>query len=121
MVQRNQWSRMLGGLTLGLALLAGAAPLQAAEERPVVEVLAYKMAFNPKEITIPVGTTVVWSNQDKGATYHTVTSDQAGLFDTGPFFPGEQARLTFDKPGEFPYHCIPHREVGMVGKVTVTP
>jgi plastocyanin len=41
------------------------------------------------------------------------------LFNLGPFAIGQSAQLTFSNAGTFPYHCITHRSVGMVGTVQV--
>lgn len=83
-------------------------------------VVIEKMAFHPAELTVKVGTTVVWRNQSGGATFHTITSDQPGLFGSKEFYPDEAWRHTFKKPGEYPYHCTPHADK-MKGKVVVTP
>ncbi|MDZ7675496.1 MAG: plastocyanin/azurin family copper-binding protein [Acidimicrobiales bacterium] len=71
-------------------------------------------AYDPLEITIPVGTTVTWANED--SVFHTVTSGTVennqgspdGTFDSGEIQPGESFSYTFDEAGEFPYYCIPH-------------
>lgn len=82
-------------------------------------------AFEPLEITVAVGTTVTWTNND--ITNHTVTSGMSdgdavspdGVFNSGFFVPGETFSYTFTEAGEFPYYCLPHP--WMIGKVTVTP
>jgi plastocyanin len=68
--------------------------------------------FNPDEIVIPVGTTVVWTHQ--ASLPHTVTSD-GGLFDSGTLSNGETFEFTFDTVGSFPYHCIFHGGAGGLG------
>lgn len=76
--------------------------------------------FDPKEITVPVGTTVVWENTS-GLT-HTITADD-GSFDSGPLGPGDTFEVTFTQAGEVPYHCEFHGGaggVGMSGTITVT-
>ena len=75
--------------------------------------------FGPKEITVPVGTTVTWVN--KGTKKHSATADD-GSFDTGLFAPGESKSVTFDKPGTYPYFCQLHGDKGgkaMAGVITV--
>ena len=84
------------------------APAQAANE-----VFIIGSTFMPGTTTVPVGTTVTWTNQDNGE--HTVTSN-TGLFDT-ELFTGESSSYTFTEPGTFDYHCIPHS--GMIGQVVV--
>lgn len=79
-------------------------------------------AFEPKEIHVEAGTTVKWVNRD--STYHTVTADD-GSFDSGEIAAGESWTYTFEEPGTYPYHCVPHAYEddgtwkGMVGTVVV--
>lgn len=76
--------------------------------------------FNPKEITVPVGTTVVWENTS--SLPHTVTADD-GSFNSGTLSPGGAFEVTFTKTGQVPYHCEFHGAaggVGMSGTITVT-
>jgi lysozyme len=69
-------------------------------------------AFNPKTITIPVGTTVQFVNL--GRNQHSATSD-TGVFDSGLLSPGQEYDFTFTQPGVYPYHCILYGSVGGVG------
>jgi len=62
-------------------------------------------AYNPAEITISKGTTVIWTQND--AANHTVTSD-TGLFDSGNLTTGQTFSLTFNEIGTFKYHCTIH-------------
>jgi plastocyanin len=99
----------------GLAPAAGARP--AAQE---VTVEMRNIAFEPRTVTVPAGTTVVWVNRDAFA--HTVTADN-GSFDSGLIPPGGAFRFTFERPGTYPYYCVPHGGpggVGMAGLVVVT-
>jgi len=80
-------------------------PPTAAGERRVVEVEIQSIAFRQETLEIPVGTTVRWVNKDPVA--HTSTSDE-GLWESPLLGPGETFEFTFDTPGEFPYHCVPH-------------
>ena len=57
-------------------------------------------------ININVGDKVTWTNQD-GAP-HTVTSDSAGVFDSGQLGMGQSFAFTFNSAGSFPYHCANH-------------
>lgn len=72
--------------------------------------------FTPGQMTIPVGTTVVWMNQESNIP-HTVTSD-AGLWDSGTLQPGQSFSHTFTTPGTFTYHCNIHPF--MHGSIVVT-
>ena len=76
--------------------------------------------FVHKDVTVTVGTTVTWTNQD-GAP-HTVTSgspdSKSGLWDSGRLSSGNQFSFTFDQPGSFAYYCSIHPY--MTATVTVT-
>ena len=68
--------------------------------------------FSPDVVTVVIGknNTVFWTNDDSGA--HTVTSDTAGLFDSGNSGPlvtqGGTFQYTFTTPGTYTYHCSFH-------------
>ena len=62
--------------------------------------------FVPSEIGVSSeGNIVSWTNDD--STEHTVTADD-GSFDSGPLSPGDTFDNTFDKQGDFGYHCSIH-------------
>ena len=99
------------------------------DEEVVITAIAFDPAnadnaYDPREVTVPVGTTVRWVNQDTVA--HTVTSgvsdgtvgEADGLFDSSFLEEGDTFTYTFDEAGEFPYHYQPHP--WMRGTVTVT-
>ncbi|MFL5759861.1 MAG: cupredoxin family copper-binding protein [Thermomicrobiales bacterium] len=71
-------------------------------------------AFNPPTLTIPVGTTVTWTNQDSAP--HTATSND-GAFQSGKLDQGKSYSFTFDKAGTYDYHCEYH--ANMHGTITV--
>ena len=67
--------------------------------------------FIPYVVTIDVGTTVTWSNDDIAA--HTVTSGNKddgpdGVFGSSLFLAGATFEHTFDVAGEYPYFCMVH-------------
>jgi plastocyanin len=74
------------------------------------------MTFSPATITVKVGTTVTWNNNDGIA--HTSTSD-TGVWDTGRLAPGATATTTFNTAGTYTYNCIYHAAMGMRGTVIV--
>ena len=78
------------------------------------EVKIVNFTFTPGTITVAVGTTVKWTNQDP--TVHTVTADD-GSFDSGQMGQGATFSFTFKKAGTFSYKCSNHPE--MLGKVVV--
>ena len=72
-------------------------------------------AFDPSSITIDVGDTIVWTNQDSSS--HTVTSNDGTTFDSGSISNGNTFSFTFTSAGTFDYKCTPHPS--MTGTVTV--
>jgi len=67
--------------------------------------------WSPAEISVGVGETVTWSNDDTAA--HTVTSGSAvdgpdGIFDSSLFLAETTFEVTFDTEGTFPYFCMVH-------------
>lgn len=115
------WSRSGARRSLlvagGAALIAGvalAASLASAQSGAAVTIEEHM--FMPATITVPVGATVTWTNQD-GAP-HTVTSDAQGVFSSGWRFKGGHFSFAFTRPGTYPYHCSIHK--GMHGVVVVT-
>jgi manganese oxidase len=71
-------------------------------------------AYLPNPITITVGTTITWTNNDNVS--HDVTS-QNNLFFSGNMAPGQTFSQKFQSTGSFPYYCTIHPM--MVGTVTV--
>jgi plastocyanin len=71
-------------------------------------------AFSPKTITVAIGTTITWTNQD--TTAHTVTS-RNGVFDSGKMSQGDTFSYTFNEKGDFEYYCTFHPD--MTGSVIV--
>jgi len=80
--------------------------------------------FSPDVITVVIGknNTVFWTNDDTAA--HTVTSDVAGLFDSGTTGPlttqGGTFQYTFTTPGIYTYHCSFHGWMQGTVKVLAT-
>jgi plastocyanin len=62
--------------------------------------------FKPANITVPVGTTVDFSNED--TTAHTATSTESGVFESGAIQPGKKGSVTLKKAGTFTYYCAFH-------------
>ena len=72
-------------------------------------------AYAPNTVTIKVGDSVNWVNND--SIPHTSTSNNSTTFSSGIINAGGSFRATFNTAGSFPYHCTLHP--GMVGTVTV--
>lgn len=62
-------------------------------------------AFSPATLSVAVGDTVTWTNEDSAP--HTVTADD-GTFDSGNLATGETFTQTFDTAGTYDYHCTVH-------------
>jgi plastocyanin len=71
-------------------------------------------SFQPATITVPVGTTVTWTNNDSAS--HTVTADD-GSFKSESLGSGATFSQTFATAGTFAYHCAIHST--MKGTVVV--
>ncbi len=77
-------------------------------------VVISNFTFTPDSLTVPVGATVTWVNQDD--IVHTVTSVDnhfaSPALDTGDMF-----KFKFTTPGTYSYFCSLHPK--MVGKIIV--
>ena len=108
---RRRWTGV--GVTAGLWLaLLIAAPAAAADETVTID----DFAFAPGSVTVQVGDTVTWDNQN--TTAHTAT-DSDGAFDTGSIGVGETAEVTFQEAGTYAYICSIHP--AMTGTIVVEP
>jgi len=70
--------------------------------------------FGPQAITVPVGTTVTWTNSDD--IPHTAVSTD-GIFKSKVMDTDEKFSYTFTKAGTYPYYCAIHPK--MTGQVVV--
>jgi len=97
------------GLTLGLVRSP-----ELLGQGGTVSVSIVDFAFTPSTITVPVGTTVRWTNN--GNAPHTVTSTSSSrAFDSGTLNSGDTFQHTFTTAGQFPYRCNIHPSMtGMV-------
>lgn len=94
--------------------------LEPEEPSDEVIVLVQDSRFVEKSITVPVGTTIVWTYEAN--LPHTVTADD-DTFDSGTMGEGDIFTLSFDEPGTYPYYCKFHGDpggIGMSGTVIVT-
>ena len=77
--------------------------------------------FLPDSLAIAVGDTIRWTNT--GSMVHTTTSGANGQMDnkwnSGNMTSGQSFSYVFTQAGVYPYYCIPHYFIGMVGKVVV--
>jgi plastocyanin len=89
-----------------------------AQTGPTVTVV--DSAYQPREVEVSPGTTVVW--QQEGELPHTVTADDDS-FDSGTMGQGDTFSRTFPQAGTFPYYCEFHGAPGgqgMAGVVIVS-
>jgi len=71
-------------------------------------------AFTPNPVTVAVGGTVSWTNED--GLPHTTTS-QSGAWNSEALQPSETFSFTFEETGTFDYVCNIHPS--MSGTITV--
>jgi len=77
--------------------------------------------FIPSPVTIPMGGTITWDNNDTAA--HTATGGSAtegpsGVFDSSLIMAGSSFSHTFDSAGTYDYFCMVHP--WMIGTVVVS-
>jgi plastocyanin len=87
-----------------------AAPVQQDAQTFTIEIR--DNTFNPPDLTIPAGSTVVWVHA--GQRSHTATADDAS-FGSDTLANGASFQHTFDQSGTFAYHCEFHGAAGGVG------
>jgi plastocyanin len=122
MMKTRTW--MFGVAILLAAIAAGpsqsilaATPLANSSPEVAVKEVAVKIdnfSFSPATITVPVGTTVRWTNRDD--IPHTVVSDDK-TFKSKALDTDEDFTYTFTKPGTYGYFCSIHPK--MTAKVVV--
>jgi len=71
-------------------------------------------SFNPGTLTVKVGDTVTWTNNDSAT--HTVTAND-NSFDSANLASGASFSHTFSKAGTYPYRCTIHPN--MTGTIVV--
>ena len=78
------------------------------------EVKIDNFTFGPDTLTVPVNTTVTWTNKDD--IPHVVASND-GVFKSRALDTDQSYSYTFTKPGTYAYYCSIHPK--MVGKIVV--
>jgi plastocyanin len=92
-------------IAAALCALAAAGTATAADA-PTRDVSIPGKVFEPKRITVLVGTTVTWRNSD--SSNHTVTAED-DTFDSGYLAPGGSFSYAFAKQGHYAYECLIHK------------
>jgi len=99
-----------------LLLFAGSSRVTASAQ-PSAANVAVKIdnfVFGPQAITVPVGTTVTWTNSDD--IPHTAVSTD-GVFKSKVMDTNEKFSYTFTTAGTYSYYCSVHPK--MTGQVVV--
>jgi amicyanin len=117
---RRKFTRigLAGAVVVWLAMFAAAGHVggAAAQEKAATsaEVKIDNFSFGPPALTVPVGTTVTWTNRDD--IPHTVVSTD-GVFKSKALDTDDKYSFVFTKPGTYPYFCSVHPK--MTGQVIV--
>ena len=96
---------------LGTAAAVTVSATRTAETR---DIKIDNFTYGPADLTVPVGTTVMWANRDD--IPHTVVSTDK-VFKSKVLDTDEKFSYTFSTPGTFSYFCSIHPK--MTGKVVV--
>jgi plastocyanin len=101
---------------LAMFATAGQVGSAAAQEKSATtaEVKIDNFSFGPTALTVPVGTTVTWTNRDD--IPHTVVSTD-GVFKSKALDTDDKFSFVFSKPGTYSYFCSIHPK--MTGQVVV--
>ncbi len=99
-----------------LLLLPGSRSLAANDESSggTAVVKIDNFVFGPQTLTVPVGTTVTWTNSDD-IPHTTVSTD--GAFKSKVMDTDEKFSFKFTKAGTYSYYCSVHPK--MTGKIVV--
>lgn len=109
--RRDSLKLSLAGLA-GLPLLGiSARPARAASHSVSIQ----GFAFSPANLSVQVGDTVTFTNNDSAP--HTATA-RDGSFDTGRLGNGQSAEITVSAAGSFDYFCAIHPN--MTGQITAS-
>jgi plastocyanin len=103
-------------VSLRLAALFAAAALSAGAGAKDFEVLQKDKKFSQSAMTVKVGDTVSFKNEDPFA--HNVFSlSDVKTFDLGSYPKGQAKSVTFDKPGTVEIECAIHPDMKVVVEV----
>ena len=99
-----------------LILFPGSSNVKASDQPPAATAAVNidNFVFGPQTITVPVGTTVTWTNKDD--IPHTAVSTD-GVFKSKVMDTDEQFSFKFTKAGTYSYFCSVHPK--MMGQVVV--
>ena len=102
-IEAGTWRRVFGAALLGATLAAaGLAPVVAAGGTTVK---IDNFTFGPEQLTVKVGTTVTWINEDD--IPHTVVASNK-TFRSKALDTDDKYSFTFTAPGSYEYFCSLH-------------
>ena len=101
-------------IAIMLFALSSRVTANAEPSAPAAAVKIDNFVFGPQTVTVPVGTTVTWTNVDD--IPHTAVSTD-GVFKSKVMDTDEKFSFTFTKTGTYSYYCSVHPK--MTGKVVV--
>jgi plastocyanin len=117
MTNKNVWVTCSAVLVvLAIMMLAGTLTVTA-NAKPSAANAAVKIdnfVFGPQTLTVPVGTTVTWTNTDD-IPHTSVSTD--GVFKSKVLDTDEKFSYTFTTAGTYSYYCTIHPK--MTGKIIV--
>jgi plastocyanin len=95
--------------------LSGAVPTPPRGLSAAARIPIQQYTFLPADVSVPVGTTVTWSNEDEAV--HTVTAADIS-WDSGRLPIGAASSHTFAQTGTYEFACSVH--AAMKGTITVS-
>ncbi len=118
MTRNNMWvAGMAAPVLTAMLLLFAGSPSVKASDQPSAANAAVKIdnfVFGPRTLTVPVGTTVTWTNVDD--IPHTSVSTE-GVFKSKVLDTDDKFSYTFTKAGTYAYYCTIHPK--MTGQIVV--
>jgi len=105
---------LVSGPVIGALLALGTVAAQDGTKKDANEITIDNFTFTPKELTVPVGTTVKWLNHDD--IPHTIVEKKT-TFRSKALDTDDSYSFTFTSAGTFDYFCGLHPH--MVGQVIV--
>jgi plastocyanin len=116
MTNKNVWVAGLAvpAVIATLLLFVGSPSVTASNQPSGAAVKIDNFVFGPQTLTVPVGTTVTWTNSDD-IPHTSVSTD--GVFKSKVLDTDEKFSYTFTKAGNYPYYCTIHPK--MTGTIVV--
>ena len=117
-MQRKFWfSDLTTSVIIAIVVLIAGSTSVTASDQPSAANAIVKIdnfVFGPQTLTVPVGTTVTWTNKDD-IPHTTVSTD--GIFKSKVMDTDEEFSYKFTKSGTYSYYCSVHPK--MTGKIVV--